>query len=402
MPLTAQYPGFDFQVDSVSRGSSARTGRIITPHGVVETPNFYFCGTKGAVRSATPGELVAHGVQAVLSNTYHLMLQPGAPLVADAGGLHGFMGWDRPIFTDSGGFQVFCMGQGSVSDEIKRKGKPRTDSAILAIGEEGVKFRSYIDGSEVMLTPERSIQVQSQLGADMIACFDECTPFHVEKKYTEDSMEMSHRWGVRCVEEFNRHAPGRQSLFGIMQGGVFPDLRARSAAYMNETPFFGNAIGGSLGDTKGQMYDVVAHAASLLPGSRPCHLLGIGHPEDILECVKYGIDTFDCVTPTRVARHGLATSKVGKLNLANARFKADHQPIDPRCDCSTCGHASRAYLHHLFSIREPLAGALVAIHNIRFMMTLMAEIRQAIREDSLESLTASYREVFQADRQHLL
>lgn len=381
---------FSFEIEAVCSATGARAGRIRTPHGEIETPNFFFCGTKAAVKGVAPADLRAHGVQAVLANTYHLMLQPGPDIVREMGGLHRFMGWDGPMFTDSGGYQVFCMGHGSVSSEIKRSGRPATDSTVLSIEEEGVAFRSYLDGSREFLTPERSIQVQRGLGADLITVFDECTPFHVPRSYTENSMRRSHRWGERSLAEFQRGDDGRQALYGIMQGGVYPDLRDEAADYLNALPFFGHAIGGSLGKDKAQLYDTVAHSASKIAKDRPVHLLGIGLPEDILATVANGIETYDCVSPTRVARHGWAWTKGGKLNLLNSPFKTDPRPIDEDCDCACCANFSRAYLHHLYKIKENLGGTLVTIHNIRFMMRLMERIREAIRESKLPELREEY------------
>lgn len=381
---------FDFEITGVCDKTGARTGVIKTPHGNIETPNFLFCGTKAAVKSVPSIQLRPHGVQAVLANTYHLMLAPGADLVAGFGGLHKFMSWDGPMFTDSGGYQVFCMGHGSVSSEIKRKGHPVKDATVSSIEEEGAMFRSYLDGSKQFLTPERSIQVQQKLGADLITVFDECTAFHVPKAYTEESMHRSHRWEKRSYAEYEKGFDGSQALYGIMQGGVYNDLRDISGEFLNSNSFFGHAIGGSLGKDKSQLYDVVGHSASLLSKDRPTHLLGIGLPEDILATVSYGIDTYDCVSPTRVGRHGWVWTKKGKLNLLNSRFKNDERPIDEDCPCSTCQNYSRGYLHHLFKTKEQLGGMLASIHNIQFMMTLMTDIREAIKTSTLPELRTQY------------
>lgn len=381
-----EYPGFDFTILKQDPNSNARLGIVKTPHGDFETPNFIFCATKAAIKGAGPDDLEEINTGIILSNTYHLLLRPGPDLVEKMGGLHKFMGWDGPMLTDSGGFQIFSLGHGSVADEIKGKNKFRENTSLKKITEKGATFKSYIDGSTKTLTPESSIEVQRKLGADLILVLDECTPFHVDKKYTERSMEMSHRWGDRSLEEFKRTHTGKQGLYGIVQGGVYEDLRLRSAEYTASRPFFGTAIGGSLGATKAQMYDVVDYAMAGVEMSRPIHLLGIGGVDDIWENVEKGIDTFDCVSPTRIARHAWALAREGKkfrLNLQNSRFKEDPKPIEEDCDCSTCQKYSRAYIHYLLKAKEMQGVHLLVVHNMRFMMRLMETIRQALREDRL-------------------
>ncbi len=329
------------------------------------------------------------GTDIILSNTYHLMLSPGADLVAEMGGLHKFMGWDGPLFTDSGGFQIFSLGHGSVANEIKGRGQQNRPNSILKISEEGAAFRSYLDGSKHFLTPESSIQIQRKLGADLIVQLDECTPFHVDKEYTARSMEMSMRWGDRSLAEHARHDNGSQAMYGIVQGGVYPDLRRESCEYTRDRHFFSTAIGGSLGATKEQMYEVVAMCSDHIHPDRPVHLLGIGSFIDIFTNVRQGIDTFDCVSPTRTARHGWALVKGApkeRMNLRNAQFMKDQTPVDGTCSCYSCRHHSKSYIHHLFRAGELLGMQLLSIHNVATMNRLMQEIRLAIQTGTLDQL----------------
>ncbi len=379
-----EYPGFDFEVLKYDSDTQARLGCLTTPHGSLQTPNFIFCATRAAIKGAGPEDLRQVGADIILSNTYHLMLLPGADLVEKMGGLHTFMQWDGPMLTDSGGFQVFSLGHGSVADEIKGKRNMKFHQSLKKITEEGAKFRSYIDGSTHMLSPERSIEVQRKLGADLILIMDECTPFHVEKKYTERSMRRTHRWADRCIAEFERTHTGKQALYGISQGGVYADLRQESSEFMSSRPFFGHAIGGSLGAAKEQMYAVVGLAMKGLCKERPIHLLGIGGPDDIWANVAQGVDTFDCVSPTRIARHGWAlvrTADKFRLNLFQSQYKEDSGALDPECDCSTCRTYSRAYLRYLFKAQELQGMHLLTIHNMRFMMRLLTTVRNAIRDN---------------------
>ncbi len=382
---------FKFEIRFQAPLSKARLGRLTTPHGVVETPAFIFCATKAAIKGATPQDMRREKTQIILSNTYHLMLQPGPEIVAQRGGLHRFMGWDGPMLTDSGGFQIFSLGHGSVAEEVKgRRGSSRPKS-LLKINEEGATFKSYLDGKKHTLTPERSIQVQRALGADLIVVLDECTPFHVDKSYTERSMHLSHRWAERSLAEFQRGPEGVQQLYGITQGGVYPDLRKNSADFVNSLPFFGHAVGGSLGADKTQMKDVVQMAMEPLDPIRPVHLLGIGGVSDIFYGVEQGIDTFDCVHPTRLARHGGALVPAAlaegreHINLRNAQFREDPQPIDETCGCQTCQTLSRSYLHHLLKAGELLVMNALTIHNVHFMNRLLEGIRQAIAAGTLEA-----------------
>jgi len=338
----------------------------------------------------------AENTQIILANTYHLMLQPTSEIVKQLGGLHEMMGWDGPMFTDSGGYQIFSLGHGSISSEIKGKRNSTRPNTLLKITEEGAKFRSYIDGSLHLLTPEKAIQIQRNLGADLIVVLDECTPFHVDKTYTANSMHMSHRWALRSVEEFKRENNYAQALYGIIQGGVYEDLRKESADFVNSNEFFAHAIGGCLGSDKNQMHNIVGTTMSMLSQNRPVHLLGIGGVSDIFNGIIHGIDTFDCVHPTRLARHGGALvphslklieadpSKTEHFNLLNNRFRSDEKAIDPECGCSTCKHFSRGYLHHLFKAKEILGLQALTAHNVHFMNRLMQSIRNAIKDGTLE------------------
>ncbi len=397
------YPHFKFQISHRASDSKARLGQLTTPHGSLETPAFIFCATKGAIKGAFPQDMKAAGTQIILSNTYHMMLQPGSELVEKMGGLHRFIGWDGPMLTDSGGYQIFSLGHGSVASEIKGKRLNHRPKTMLKITEEGAHFKSYIDGHKIILTPERSIEIQRQLGADLIVVLDECTPFHVDKSYTERSMNLSHRWALRSLAEFQRGNDGRQALYGIIQGGVYEDLRRQGAQFVNDHSFFGHAVGGSLGASKDQMHGIVEMTLSMLCPERPVHLLGIGGIGDIFNGVEQGIDTFDCVHPTRLARHGGALVKAdhwrryeGKggehINLKNKLYREDSRPIDETCQCTTCRVFSRAYLHHLLRAQEMLALQAITLHNVHFMNRLLQSIRLAIQENSLSKCKKEWTE----------
>ncbi len=391
----SNYSNFSFNIISKSKKSKARLGLLNTPHGVVKTPAFIFCATKAAIKGVTTAQMEAEDTQIILSNTYHLMLQPGGDLVEKMGGLHKFMGWNKPMLTDSGGYQIFSLGHGSVSQEIKGKRSGEKRKTLSKITEEGAVFQSYIDGSKHLLTPEKSIKIQKQLGPDLVVVLDECTPFNVDKSYTSRSMRMSHRWALRSLEEFKKGNDGKQALYGIIQGGVYEDLRREGTDFVNGQDFFGHAVGGSLGASKDQMYEIVNYTMSLLDPSRPVHLLGIGGVKDIFNGVQNGIDTFDCVHPTRLARHGgaLVMSKhwesqeyKGKehINLNNSIFKEDESPIDIDCKCYACSNFSRSYIYHLIKAKELLYMQLLTIHNVHYMNKLLTSIRKSIESDSLE------------------
>ena len=388
---------FSWKINKKLNNSKARTGLISTPHGDIETPAFIFCATKGALKSFTTEDAKKNNTQIILSNTYHLMLQPGSKLIAKHGGLHKFIGWKGPMLTDSGGFQIFSLGNGSIADEIKgRKINSKIRKTLININEEGAVFKSYIDGSNLLLSPEKSMMIQRDLGADLIVVFDECTPFNVDKNYTYNSMLRSHRWALRSINAFNsriqynpkKGSSGFQEIYGIIQGGIYKEMREESIYFnQNKINTFGIAIGGSLGSTKEEMKDVVNFTASNLNEIRPVHLLGIGDPIDIWTFVEQGIDTFDCVSPTRLARHGsaLVKGREGKINLNNTKYKENIDPIDNECPCYTCKNFTLSYLYHLFASKELLALQLLTNHNIFFMNNLMNTIRIAINEDNYEN-----------------
>jgi len=357
-----------FSFDLIATQNRARTGRFHTPHGELATPVFAPVGTQATVKTLTPEHLKSIRASLVLSNTYHLYLRPGDELVAEMGGLHEFMQWPGPMLTDSGGFQVF-----SLSDTRK-------------IDDDGVTFKSHIDGSTHRFTPERSIRIQENLGADIIMAFDECADPN-DQAYIAKATERTHRWAERSLAA---HKRADQALFGIMQGGVDPDLRRASAEFISSLPFLGIAIGGlSVGETKREMYETLDMVTPLLPEDKPRYLMGVGTPEDLIEGVRRGIDIFDCVLPTRLARHNAAFSSEGRLNLMNASYARDRLPIDETCDCYTCRTFTRAYLRHLIVAKELLAGTLLSIHNLRALIRLMEEMRIAIQDGSFEAKVPS-------------
>ncbi|MDR2074762.1 MAG: tRNA guanosine(34) transglycosylase Tgt [Holosporales bacterium] len=385
---------FSFQILKNKRDSNARRGRIVTPHRNIETPAFVFCATKGDIKGVTTEHLYNENTQFILSNTYHLMLQPGSQIVKSAGGLHEFVGWRGPMMTDSGGFQIFSLGHGGVASEIKGSCiQKHRNKTVLEINEEGAYFKSYIDGQKILLTPEKSIQIQMDLGADIIVSFDECTPYHVDKTYTANSMRKSKRWGKRSLEYFKIQGDvNKQALLSVIQGGIYKDLRQESADFSNENEFFAFAIGGSLGRSQNEMQDIVSMTNEMLDKKRYTHLLGIGGISDIFHGVRSGIDTFDCVGPTRIARHGTAiVKKEGPyMNLCNSRFKNDNEPIDRDCPCYTCRNFSRSYIHHLIKAKEILSGSLISIHNIRTMNNLMQDIRNGITNECLNEVQSDW------------
>jgi queuine tRNA-ribosyltransferase len=365
------------------RDGSARAGVLRTPRGEVRTPAFVPLASHATVRSLVASEVGALGYEMVLGNTFHLFIQPGHEEIAALGGLHEFMGWRRPIVTDSGGFQVFSMGHGSVADEVKRRGA-RTDAepSVLEISEEGVRFRSYLDGSELFMGPETSMEVQAALGSDVALAFDECTPFHADRDYTARATERTHRWLDRCVDWRAEHAPAGQLFLGIVQGGVYEDLRRESAQRVCSAEVDGVAIGGSLGEGKEQMREVVGWALRELPEELPRHLLGIGDPDDIVDAVGRGVDWFDCATPTRIARHGTALvpdpEARWRLDVTRPPSRASREPLVEGCPCLACREHTRAYLHYLARAKELTAVRLLTLHNLTFMAELMEGLRAAI------------------------
>jgi len=341
--------------------TGARAGRLFTPHGVFDTPIFMPVGTQATVKAMSPQELADMGAGIILSNTYHLFLRPGHELVAEAGGLHSFMHWDRGILTDSGGFQVFSLGP------------------LRKISEEGVAFRSHIDGSKQFLSPEKAVEVQMALGADIIMAFDECVPYPAEFEYAKTSTDRTTRWAERCL---TAHTRKDQALFGIVQGGMFKDLRAKSARELTALNFPGYAIGGlSVGEPKQLMYEMLEETVPLLPEGKARYLMGVGTPDCLVEGVMRGIDMFDCVFPTRVARNGTVMTSRGRMAVKNAEFARDFRPIDPDCGCYTCRNFSRAYIRHLLKAEEIFGLRLTTIHNLYFLLEFMRKMRQAILED---------------------
>ena len=342
--------------------TKARRGRVNTPHGPIETPVFMPVGTAGTVKAMKPEEVRDMGAQIIFGNTYHLYLRPGHEVVKAAGGLHRFMNWERAILTDSGGFQVFSLG------------------AMRKISEEGVEFRSHIDGSKHMLSPEKSMEIQNALGSDIMMAFDECAPYPADRNYVKNSLERTTRWLKRC-KEYHKNTE-QQSLFGIMQGGMYKDLRKQSAEEIVELDLPGYAIGGlSVGEPKEIMYEVMDDCVDYLPADKPRYLMGVGSPDCLFEGVERGIDMFDCVLPTRIARHGMAMTSQGRVNIKNAKYERDFTPLDPNCDCYTCRNYSKAYLRHLFKSDEILSSMLMTTHNLHFLVNTMAGIRKAIEED---------------------
>jgi len=368
-----------FEIDA--RAGSARAGVLHCEHGDVRTPAFVPLASTGTVKSLHAAEVEELGYELVLGNTFHLFLQPGHELIERMGGLHEFMGWRRPIITDSGGFQVFSMGHGSVADEIKRRRGDR-ESRILSIDEEGVRFRSYVDGAERFMGPETSMEVQAALGSDVALAFDECTPFHSGRDYTARSTERTHRWLDRCVSWRRQHGPDGQLLFGIVQGGVYEDLRRESAERVAGSDVDGVAVGGSLGQEKNDMREVVRWSLEPVPDEKPRHLLGIGDVDDLLAGVGAGIDIFDCATPTRLARHGtaLVADPEGRwrVDLHKSAWSDSRDPISEDCPCPACREHTRGYLHYLSRIGELTAARLITLHNLTFMAALMRGTREAI------------------------
>ncbi len=373
---------FKFELIHQSSKSRARVGRIHTPHGIIDTPNFVAVGTNGSLKALDSKMAEEIGLQLMFCNTYHLMLQPGTDVVKKAGGLHTFINRNKPIITDSGGFQVFSLAYGGVKDELKSKGKKKSDNGVLKISEEGVLFRSYRNGDKVLLTPETSIQAQKDLGADIIIPFDELPPYHIDKQALRKSLDRTHRWEKRSLD-YHLKNPQQQAMYSVIHGGIDPDMRKESCEYLTSLPFDGHAIGGSLGKNHAQMFDMLANVTPMLPDDKPNHLLGIGDLTSLEPCIKLGIDTFDSSHPTRCARHGLLFSFNGTIKIMNSAQKMNMEAPDSNCECYTCTHYSMAYLHHLFKAKEMTGYTLATIHNLHFMVQLMAQYRQRILDDDL-------------------
>lgn len=360
---------FRFTLTKCDAHTTARAGCFQTPHGEILTPAFVPVGTQATVKSLSPRELRELGATLIQANTYHLYLRPGPDVIAKMGGLHPFMAWDGPLLTDSGGFQVFSL------------------EHLRIIGDEGVVFRSHIDGSEHFFTPEKVMEIQERLGADIIMCFDEC-PEPLDYDYNVRALERTHRWAERCRAAQRRED---QALFGIVQGGGFADLRRRSARFLSSLDFPGYAIGGlSVGEPKKTMHAMLEETVPLLPEDRPRHLLGVGSPEDLFECVARGIDIFDCVLPTRIARNGALLTRSGRLNIRNSRFADDPAPVEEGCQCHTCRTFSRAYLRHLIRANELLGLRLTTLHNLHFLLSLIREIRASILDGTFAALKEEF------------
>ena len=355
---------FHFEILKKDETTGARLGRCHTAHGVFHTPAFMAVGTQGTVKALTPEDLREMGAEIILSNTYHLYLRPGHERIRQLGGLHRFMHWDHPLLTDSGGFQVFSL------------------NSLVKISEKGVQFQSHLDGSRHEITPEKAVEIQEALGADIIMCLDECTPYPASHEEAERSMELTLNWSQRCRDSRRRED---QALFGIVQGGMYPDLRKRCVQALKGMGFDGYAMGGlSVGESKERMLGVVSQTAPFLPFDQPRYLMGVGTPLDMARAVLQGVDMFDCVLPTRNARNGMLFTKGGRLVIKNARYADDDSPIEPGCSCYTCRHYSRAYLRHLYLAEEILAMRLNTVHNLHFYLNFMGEIRQAIAEERLK------------------
>jgi queuine tRNA-ribosyltransferase len=393
-------------IEARDGATNARAGRLRTAHGDVRTPAFVPLATKATVKGLLSSEVSALGYDMVLGNTFHLMLNPGAQLIERFGGLHRFMDWEGPIVTDSGGFQVFSMGHGTVADEIKSRPSRAAEGesaaregAILSIEEQGVRFRSYVDGAERFLSPEGSMQAQASLGSDIALVFDECTPFHVDRDYTERSTERTHRWLERCLGWHAGHGPSPQLVYGIVQGGVYEDMRRASARTVASSGCDGVAIGGSLGAEKAQMYEVVGYALAELGGEHerlPRHLLGIGEVDDLIRGVELGIDTFDCAMPTRLGRHGTALvpdpGNRWRVDLTKSEWRTSEEPLTEGCTCHACTRGlTRAYLSYLVRSRELTGMRLLTEHNLAFIARLMSDLRESILSGQLSDIAGKLR-----------
>lgn len=374
---------FNFQILKKSKVSQARLGLIKTAHGIVETPAMVAVATQAAVKTLTAAQVKKSGTQILIANTYHLHLRPGEKVIRSAGGLHKFMNWQAPLMTDSGGFQVFSLGfgkdlgvskiiKGEVKQSIGRNEQPQS----LKITDQGVIFRSHVDGQKIFLSPRESMRIQRDLGADIIFAFDECPPPHADKYYVRQSVERTHRWAKSCL----KYRSLKQALYGIVQGGRFKDLRVQSARFIGALPFDGFGIGGELGGSISAMKKMLGWVTDELPDNKPRHMLGTGHPQDIPAIIAAGADTFDSVVPTHFGRHGTAFTSAGRLNISNAKFIKDKNPLDKKCGCEVCGSYSRSYISHLFRAREITGMQLLTMHNLHFFNKLVENIREKIKK----------------------
>ncbi|HIV80541.1 MAG TPA: tRNA guanosine(34) transglycosylase Tgt [Candidatus Avanaerovorax faecigallinarum] len=368
-------PAVTYDLIKSDSKTKARRGVLHTPHGDIQTPVFMPVGTQATVKAMRPEQVEEMGAEIILSNTYHLYLRPGHELIRQAGGLHKFMNWHKAILTDSGGFQVFSLGK------------------LRKITEEGVRFQSHIDGSRHMLTPEKAVEIQNALGSDIMMAFDECAPYPADYRYVKDSMERTTRWLKRC-KDAHRNTE-RQALFGIMQGGMYKDLRKQSAEEIVDLDLPGYAIGGlSVGEPKDLMLEVLDDCVDYLPKEKARYMMGVGTPDYIFEGVERGVDMFDCVLPTRIARHGMAMTTFGRVNIKNAKYEKDFTPLDEHCDCYTCRNYSKAYLRHLFKADEMLSAMLLSNHNLYFLVNMMKGIRKSIEEDRFSEFKADFYEKY--------
>lgn len=379
---TGVYDTFRFEVIHRSTKSRARVGRIYTPHGIIDTPGFVAVGTNGTLKAIDSRMVDQLGLQLMFCNTYHLLLHPGPDIIKHAGGLHAFMNRKNPIITDSGGFQVFSLAYGGVNSELKSKGQKKTDGSVLKITEDGVLFRSYRNGNKVLLTPEKSIQVQKDLGADIIVAFDELPPYHVSPEALKKSLDRTHRWEKRSLDVHRADKKG-QALYAVIHGGVDRNLRKQSCEYLKKLPFEGYAIGGSVGKDRQEMLSMLADVMPWLPEDKPNHLLGIGDIKSVEGIVPLGVDTFDSSHPTKCARHGLLFTKHGLVRIGQSRNADSLRPIEDDCACPTCQHYTLSYLYHLYKAREMTWATLASIHNVSFMIDLMKRCREKILQNEI-------------------
>ena len=361
---------FEFKVKKTDKNSKARVGEVKTSHGSFKTPCFMPVGTLGTVKTLTKEELIELGAEIILGNAYHLYLRPGTEIIKKAGGLHKFMNWDRPILTDSGGFQVFSLAK------------------LRKITNKGVEFSSHIDGSKHFFTPEKAIKIQNDLGADIIMAFDECAPYPVTHEYAFSAMERTHLWAEKCLKF---HKKKSQALFGIIQGSVYKDLRIESAKFISSLDFPGIAIGGvSVGESRAEMYKAISWCEPYIPKDKPKYVMGVGEPVDLLESIERGIDMFDCALPTRIARNGAVWTKTGRINLRNSKYKKDLSPIEKNCACFACKNYTKAYISHLIGVKEILGIRLTTIHNLHFILNLLADSRKAIKNDEFSKFKKDF------------
>jgi len=373
---------FRFEIIHQSRKSRARVGRIHTPHGIIDTPNFVAVGTNATLKALDTTVADSLGLQLMFCNTYHLMLQPGSQTVKNAGGLHKFMHRTMPLITDSGGFQVFSLMYGGVESELKSSGQKKHDNSVLKVSEEGVLFRSYRNGDKVLLTPESSVQAQKNLGADIIIPLDELPPYHIDQKALVNSLHRTHRWEKRSLD-YHLADKNNQAMYSVIHGGIDKDMRKLSCDLLGKLAFDGHAIGGSLGKTREQMIEMLTYVMPHLPEDKPTHLLGIGDTQSLEQCIVLGLDTFDSSYPTKCARHGLLLTFNGHKKISHSAYKEYFRPIDEQCTCLTCKHYTMAYLHHLFKAKEVSGHILATIHNLHFMVRLMEKYRTDILNDDL-------------------